>query len=87
MKLKNTIQIIEYSNQALIIGLFIGVFAIVSRVGDGKLLFFEMLFAIPFLFAFFFRKTFINIYLRKSLYPGVFYSVLDKLGLTKKFSH
>jgi hypothetical protein len=83
MKLKRTIQIIEFSNTALIIGLFIGVFSLVSKAKDGKFLVFEMLFAIPFILTFFFRKFIINIYLKKSLYPGAFYSVLDKLGLTR----
>jgi cbb3-type cytochrome oxidase subunit 3 len=83
MKLKKAVQIIEYSNQALIIGLFIGVFALVSKSGDGKFFVFEILFAIPFIMTFIFRKVIINFYLRKSAYPGVFYSVLDKLGLTR----
>lgn len=42
-----------------------------------------MLFAVPFILTFFLRKLIINIYLKKSLYPGAFYSVLDKLGLTR----
>lgn len=83
MRLKKAIQIIEYSNFALIFGLFIAVFALVSKTNGGKFLVFEMLFAIPFILAFFFRKLIINIYLKKSLYPGVFYSVLDKMGLTQ----
>jgi len=83
MKLKKTVQIIEYSNQTLIIGLFIGVFALVSKSGDGKFLVFEMLFATPFILTFIFRKVIINIYLKKSIYPGAFYSVLDKLGLSR----
>lgn len=83
MRLKRTIQIIEFSNTALIIGLFIGVFTLVSKAQDGKFLVFEMLFAVPFILTFFFRKLIINIYLKKSLYPGAFYSVLDKLGLTR----
>jgi hypothetical protein len=82
MKLKKTIQIIEYSNIALLIGLFIGVFALVAKSPDGKFLIFEMLFAIPFILTFFFRKVIVSVYLRKSKYPGAFYSVLDKLGLT-----
>ena len=83
MKLKRTIQIIEFSNTALIIGLFIGVLVFVSKAQDGKFLVFEMLFTVPFILTFFFRKVIINIYLKKSLYPGAFYSVLDKLGLTR----
>lgn len=82
MKLKKAIQIIEYSNLALLIGLFIGVFAIVAKSPDGKFLVFEMLFAIPLILTFFFRKVIVNAYLGRSKYPGVFYSVLDKLGLT-----
>ncbi len=84
MKLKKTIQIIEFSNTALIIGLFIGVFALVSKASDGRFFIFEMLFAIPFVLTFIFRQIFINIYLKKCMYPGVFYSVIDKLGLTEK---
>lgn len=81
MKLKKTIQIVEYSNLALFVGLFIGVLALVSKSPDGKFLVFELLFAIPFLLTFFFRKFLIIQYLKKSKYPGAFYSVLDKLGL------
>jgi hypothetical protein len=44
MKLKRTVQIIEYSNFVLIIGLSIVVFALVSKSGDGKFLVFELLF-------------------------------------------
>jgi hypothetical protein len=84
MKLKRTIQFIEYSNIALIVGLLIGLIALVSKAGDDKLMFLQMLFALPLILAFFFRKLIVNIYLKKSLYPGVFYSVLDKLGLTQK---
>lgn len=83
MRLKKIVQIIEYSNMALLIGLFIVVFALVSKANDGKFLVFEMLFAIPFILTFFFRKLLINIYLKKTLYPGIFYSVLDKMGLTQ----
>jgi len=83
MKLKRTIQLIEFSNTALIIGLFIGIFALVSKAKDGKFLAFEILFAVPFILTFFLRKLVINIYLKRSMYPGVFYSVLDKLGLTR----
>jgi len=83
MKLKKAIQIVEYSNIALLVGLFIGVLALVSKSPDGKFLIFELLFAFPFLLTFFFRKLLINQYLKKSKYPGAFYSILDKLGLTQ----
>ena len=82
MKLKRTIQIIEYSNIALIVGLFIVVLSIVFRSNDGKFLVFEMLFAFPFILGFFFRKLVVKRKLRNTKYPGIFYSVLDKLGLT-----
>lgn len=81
MKLKKAIQIIEYSNLLLLVGLFIGVLAVVQQSRDGKFLVFEMLFAIPFILTFFFRKIIVNLFLKKSKYPGAFYAVLDKLGL------
>jgi hypothetical protein len=46
-------------------------------------LFFEIVLAFTFILALFFRMAIVNIYLRKSKYPGVFYSVLDKLGLAE----
>src|SRR5688572_31174666 len=82
MKLKRTRHIIEYSNIALIVGLFIVVLSIVFRSNDGKFLVFEMLFAFPFILSFFFRKLIVKRKLRNTKYPGIFYSVLDKLGLT-----
>jgi len=83
MKLKRTIQIIEFSNGALIMGILIGGLALVSKAKDGKFLFFGMIIMVPLILTFFLRKLIINSYLKKSLYPGAFYSVLDKLGLIK----
>lgn len=82
MRLKRPIQIIEFSNTLLGVGLFICVFALVSKARDGRFIVFEMLAGLPFILTFFFRKLIVKIYLKKSPYPGVFYSVLDKLGLT-----
>jgi len=81
MKTKRAIQIIEFSNAALIAGLLIGLFAFISKAKDGKFFLLELFFAVPFILTFFFRKLIINIYLKRTLYPGVFYSVVDKLGL------
>jgi hypothetical protein len=81
MKIKRAIQIIEFSNAILILGLLIGLFAFISKAKDGKFFFLELFFAVPFILTFFFRKLIINIYLKRTPYPGIFYSVLDKLGL------
>ncbi len=83
MRLKRTIQLIEYSNMALVIGLLIIVFAFVAKSPDGKILIFELLFSMPFILSFIFRQVIITQYLKKSKYPGVFFSVIEKLGLTK----
>ncbi len=85
MRLKPAILFVQNANLILILGLLAGVFALVSRSGDGKILVFEVLIAIPFLLAFFFRMVIINIYLKKCKYPVPFLAVLDKLGLAKDF--
>jgi hypothetical protein len=83
MRLKRAIQIVEYTNLSLIVVLVAGVIFFVVKSPDGKLIFLEMLIAIPFILAFLFKKVLIKRFLRKSQYPGVFYSVLDKMRLTK----
>jgi hypothetical protein len=83
MRLKKVIQIIEYANWGLIAGIFIGVIAFVSKAPDNKFIIFEMAIVVPLIMTFFLRKVIINTYLRKTKYPGVFYSVMDKIGLTR----
>ena len=83
MKLKPAIKLIENANGALLIAAFIGVIAIVTKSGDAKILIFEILFAVPFLLAYYFRIALINLYLKKCKYPVVFLSVLDKLKLAE----
>lgn len=43
----------------------------------------ELFITVPFILTFFLRKLLVKLYIRKIHYPGVFYSVLDKLGLIK----
>jgi hypothetical protein len=83
MKLKKTIQLIEYSNALLIAILLIGVVVLMSKSGEGKWLVLEALIFVPFILAFIFRKIIVAVYLKKTAYPGVFYSVLEKLGLSQ----
>jgi len=68
---------------AIVIGLFIVVLSFVAKQKDDKVNIFLMVFALPFIFSFFFRKLVINRFLKSSKYPGVFYSVLDKMHLTE----
>ena len=82
MRLKPALQIIEFSNLALIIGLIMCVISIATNSRDGKFFILELLIAIPFLLAFFFRLILINFYLKICKYPVVFLAVLDKLNLS-----
>jgi hypothetical protein len=82
MRIKRTIQIIENANSILIIGLIVAGLSLFAKSQNGKLIVIEMTVAIVFILTFFFRNLIINHYLGKSKYPGVFYSVLDKLGMT-----
>jgi hypothetical protein len=82
MRIKRTIQIIQNANSILIIGLIVAGLSLFAKSQNGKLIAIEMPVAIIFVLTFFFRKLIVNYYLKKSKYPGVFYSVLDKLGMT-----
>lgn len=83
MRLKKAIQTVEYSNLAIFIGLFIVVLSFVAKQKDDKVNIFLIVFALPFIFSFLLRMVLINSFLKKSKYPGVFYSVLDKMHLTE----
>jgi len=80
MKLKRIIQIIQYSNYALLIGLLVVILAFVFKSPDNKVAIFEMLFGVFMIISFLFRKIMVAYYFKRTPYPGVFYSVLDKLG-------
>lgn len=84
MKLKRTIQFIEYSNFLAFIGLIIGVIAFTTGAKDHLFIILEWTLAAGFLLLFVFRKLIVTVCMKKSTYPGVFYSVLDKLKLTEK---
>jgi len=84
LTLRKVIKIVEYSNLTLLFGLFAGVLIVVFNSDDGKFLIFELLFAVPFILTFFFRKALIRNKLGKTRYPGALYAVLDKMLLTHK---
>lgn len=83
MRLKRAVQLILYSSLFLLIGALIILIALITKAKEGKFLIFEMGVAIPFILIFIFNKAFINLYLKKAKYPGVFYAVLEKLKLLK----
>jgi len=84
MKVKSIIWLVQYSQALLIFSfLFIGS-ALVSRSGDGAILVLEFCIGAGGLILFFFRSIVVTRAINKSAYPGVAYSVMEKLGLTQR---
>jgi hypothetical protein len=83
MQLKKSIQLLVYGNRIFIGVLLICVVILVAKSGEGKLLVLEALILIPFGLSVLFRKIIASKMLRKSNYPGVFFDVLQKMGMTQ----
>ena len=83
MRLKRTVQLLEYSNLILVLGLLIITLTFIFKKLGGNFLAIEILIGVPIIISFLLRKVLVKSYLKRSIYPGALYSVLDKLQLTR----
>jgi hypothetical protein len=85
MKIKTTVQLIEYSNLVLLAGLFIAAISILSKTqgGGGFLFTLELTIGGACVIIFLFRTILVGLSIKTSRYPDLLYSVLDKLGFTR----
>ena len=84
MQVKSIIWLVQSAQIILVFGLlFIG-YALVSRSGDGAVLVLEFCIGAGGVILYFFRSMIVTRAINKSAYPGIAYSVMEKLGLTQK---
>lgn len=84
MKLKTLIRVIEYSNFFAFAGIILFLLAIATIQTAESYNFVTIFIAIALVGSFIIRKILVNHALKKTMYPGILYSVLEKLGLNDK---
>jgi hypothetical protein len=84
MKVKTAIRIIDYSDLFAVAGILLLFISFVAKQKDGWINYIVFGISVVSVCSYFVRRLLITNFLKRTRYPGVFYSVLDKMKLNHK---